>query len=456
MLKLKKISVYIVPVLLIIFATVLKFQFTDILGSRTPFLLYTGVVIGAIWYSGWIMGLVTSLICTLIVCFYFIDPGHSFPRHVLVHVVIFTGQNLFLVSMGYHMKKALKQSRGAENRLKLLVEQACDLLVLRDESGGAIYVSPKVSEVLGYTPLEYMKLNMTDLIAPEDLDEYQKSVEDIKKEANKRCFMKIRITRKDGSICWIEGDVYNYLAQPGIHALVSHYRDITERVKLERQKDEFLSIASHELKTPVTSVKAALQMVERMVNKEPGLVLSVPLIQKANKQVNRLTGIISNLLDVTRIHAGKLELNPSKFNLYELIEECADYNISINPKSKITITGDKDLTVFADRIRIDQVLCNLISNAIKYSPDADEVKIIFKNSGDKIKVSVIDQGIGIPEDKIANVFDRFYRVEHTSQNFSGLGLGLYITSRIVKQHGGDIGVNSKVREGSEFWFTIAA
>ena len=221
------------------------------------------------------------------------------------------------------------------------------------------------------------------------------------------------------------------------------------------KKDEFMSIASHELKTPITSLKASLQLVERMVEKDDTLEPIAPFVQKASKQVNKLTDIIHDLLDVTRIQAGKLELNKTDFNLTDVIKECADQCQAEDNGHHIKIDADRVLMVYADRNRLDQVINNFLINAIKYSPEHNLVNIrAEKLQNGAVKVSVTDFGIGIADDKIENIFDRFYRVENTSKNYSGIGLGLYISSEIIKRHDGQIGVESALDKGSTFWFTI--
>jgi chemotaxis family two-component system sensor kinase Cph1 len=225
--------------------------------------------------------------------------------------------------------------------------------------------------------------------------------------------------------------------------------------ELMAKKDEFMSIASHELKTPITSVKASLQLLQRMAEKDEALAAVSPFVNKASRQVNKLTGIINDLLDVTRIQAGKLNLTKTDFNFYELATECAENCQIEDNKHEIEIQGNKGLTVNADRNRIEQVLCNFLTNALKYSPEGEFIKLSFeKQVNGCVKVSVADNGIGIPADKIENIFDRFYRVENNSQSFSGIGLGLYISSEVIKQHDGEIGVESAVGIGSTFWFSI--
>ncbi|CAN5413599.1 hypothetical protein BH09BAC6_BH09BAC6_07360 [soil metagenome] len=225
--------------------------------------------------------------------------------------------------------------------------------------------------------------------------------------------------------------------------------------ELMAKKDEFMSVASHELKTPLTSVKASLQLLERMAEKNEGLQPAAPFLAKASKQVNKLAGIIHDLLDVTMIQAGKLELQPRDFNLMELVKECVEQIRVTDENHAINITGDPELVLHADAQRIEQVLNNLLTNALKYSPENEQVAIAFeKTVYGFVKVTVTDHGIGIPEDKIENIFDRFYRVENTSQNFPGVGLGLYISAEIVRRHGGEIGVISVLGKGSAFWFVL--
>lgn len=223
---------------------------------------------------------------------------------------------------------------------------------------------------------------------------------------------------------------------------------------LMHKKDEFMSIASHELKTPITSIKTSLQLLERAVEKNGDLTPVKPLVDKASNQTNKLIAIINDLLDVTKIQSGNLTLRKTEFKLRDLVDECTDECKLLEDKH-ISVKGDPELIVNADRARIEQVICNLITNAFKYSPDSDQVDIWYEAlPGSKVKLYVKDYGIGIPEDQLKGVFDRFYRVENTSQNFSGLGLGLFICSEIIKRHDGEIGLDSKIGEGSTFWFII--
>jgi two-component system CheB/CheR fusion protein len=238
---------------------------------------------------------------------------------------------------------------------------------------------------------------------------------------------------------------------------ISMEKAMEENIKeLLRKKDEFMSIASHELKTPITSIRASLQILDRSVSQKEELKSVYSFVQKANNQVNKLTDLIKDLLDVTRIQEGKLDLNKSNFAIKKLVEECCEEITVKNKECKIDINGPEDQIVYADKNRIEQVLVNLINNAVKYAPDSNLIKINITKELELVKIAVTDFGIGIPKEKAPFIFDRFFRVEETSKNYSGLGLGLFISSEIVRGHNGTIGLTSELTKGSTFWFTIPA
>jgi two-component system CheB/CheR fusion protein len=236
---------------------------------------------------------------------------------------------------------------------------------------------------------------------------------------------------------------------------ISVEKMVEEKTKeLLMKKDEFISIASHELKTPITSIKAILQILDRTISQKDELKTVYPFVLKANKQATKLTELVKDLLDVTKIQSGRLELKKTSFPITELIKECCE-QVSGKPENcVIDIKGVEGLAVYADRNRIEQVITNLINNAVKYAPNSDLVNIDITKETDAIKISVTDFGIGIPKENIPFIFDRYFRVEETSKNYAGLGLGLYISAEIVKRHRGEIGLESELGKGSTFWFTI--
>jgi PAS domain S-box-containing protein len=223
--------------------------------------------------------------------------------------------------------------------------------------------------------------------------------------------------------------------------------------ELNNKKDEFISVASHELRTPLTSIKASLQFLSTLINKGDDLGKVKHFLNKADSNINKLTRLIGDLLDVSRIEEGQLMLNRSDFNISKLIDEATE-QFNLSGTYEIIIQGRKDLMINADIQRIEQVLVNLLNNAIKYAPDSKRILINIEVETNMTKVSVQDFGIGISKEKLPYLFDRYYRVENMDNQFSGMGIGLYICDEIIKRHGGAIGVESVLQKGSTFWFSI--
>lgn len=264
-----------------------------------------------------------------------------------------------------------------------------------------------------------------------------------------------QIRWSDQSIHWIKESgraIYNEQGHPVSFIGVS--LNITETKQLQQQKDDFIGIASHELKTPVTSIKAYGQVLERMLLKK-GDVVEAGLMRKMDAQLNRLTSLIGDLLDVTKVNSGKLQYNHTYFDFNEMLRFAVEELQRTSEKHEIKENLQEVGLVFADRERVSQVVTNLITNAIKYSPEAQKIVVHSSVEGDNIIVCVEDFGIGIAEDKLNKVFEQFYRVSGNMQHtFPGLGLGLFISSEIIKREGGRIWVSSEEGKGSKFCFSI--
>ncbi len=228
--------------------------------------------------------------------------------------------------------------------------------------------------------------------------------------------------------------------------------DITPRKILEKQKDDFISLASHELKTPVTAIRVFSELLQENLE-ESQSKRNVQLLVKLNEQVNRLIKLIQNLLDSSSLSEGRMKLYPETFDLNAVITAQMDAFEAIAPRHRLTWSPGPAALVHADRERIIQVITNFISNAVKYSPEQTEIIISTVDQGDKVRFSVADKGIGIPPEEQRFVFDRYYRSNQADAH-KGFGLGLYISAEIIKQHHGTIGILSKSGEGSTFYFTL--
>lgn len=263
------------------------------------------------------------------------------------------------------------------------------------------------------------------------------------------------VNKKDGRIKWIQalGRTF-YDAKDNPIRFDGVTIDITERKALERQKDDFLGIASHELKTPVTSIKAYGQTLE-MYFRRKGDVKAADRLHKLDLQVDKLTKLISDLLDVTKIQSGKMLFHESEFDFNELIKEIVEEVQRTAPKHKIKMQLQKGRTITGDRDRIGQVLANLLINAVKYSPQTDTVIISSEANKNSVQIFVKDFGVGIPQSMQERIFEQFFRVSGNKQEtFPGLGLGLYISRQIIQREGGKIWVDSTEGKGSTFFVEL--
>lgn len=270
-----------------------------------------------------------------------------------------------------------------------------------------------------------------------------------------------RTTGTDGNkLKWLKFKGKAYFDEAGIaYRFVGTSLDITVQkmldeatIELLKQKDDFMSIASHELKTPITSLKASLQLLDKIKDAPASPILS-KLISVANKSMEKVNNLVTDLLNVSKLNQGQLHILKSEFSIGSVIDACC-HDVRAEGLYSIITTGNGSLKVFADAGRIEQILVNFVNNAIKYAPLSKEIIITVVKVDSTVKVSVNDKGPGIAADMVPHLFDRYYRVDKSGTQYSGLGLGLYICAEIIKKLDGDIGVDSEVGKGSSFWFTI--
>lgn len=265
--------------------------------------------------------------------------------------------------------------------------------------------------------------------------------------------MELQLKRSDGQYRWhlCRGtairDKENKIIQ-----WVGAANDINFQKLKEQQKDEFISIASHEMKTPLTTASAYLQLLEQTIDPEDKELML--LATKGYKAIERLNELVKELLDVSKIQNGRLEYNFKTFDINEIIDDTIETFRHTSSKYTISKSGLVKKKVNGDKERLQQVLINLLSNAIKYSPANKKININITNSGDTFTVEVKDRGIGISASGIGKIFERYYREKENEDRIQGLGIGLYISAEIIKRHGGQIHVESELGKGSSFYFTL--
>ena len=270
-------------------------------------------------------------------------------------------------------------------------------------------------------------------------------------------YIEYRMKREyDGHYRWIGMKGVPRIDADGTFAgYIGSGMDITEMKEHEQIKNDFIGMASHELKTPITSIKAYIQLLLTIYNKREHDEFLLKSLGTVDKQINRLTRLITDLLDVSKMESGRLSLNSEEFVLHDLIKETIDEVQHTASHHDIVYNPLPNISIYADRDRIAQVITNFLTNAIKYSPERDRVDVNVSLGDNEVIIGIQDYGIGILPEEQSKIFNRFYRVEgRNEQTFSGFGIGLYVAAEIIKRHNGSVWVVSEKDKGAAFYFSL--
>jgi len=351
---------------------------------------------------------------------------------------------------------AKRQLKENEERYRNMADSLPTIVWTADKEGNIDYYNKKWYDYTGFDGLDNRETAASKILHPND---FEKAIELWKTSKKNKTGYEIEYQfknrLKEGTYKWFLGRAVPIKDE---NDEVSHWigtcTDIDESKQFQQQKDNFLGIASHELKTPLTSLKLYSQFLEKNLRTQND-DKNADVALKMDEQVNKLTNLVNELLDVTKIQNGKILLNTVDFDFDDLVNEVVEEQ-QMSTRHRIYMDKGNIGNIQGDRNRISQVMSNLISNAIKYSPDADKIMITTKvTDKNNVLFCVKDYGIGIPEAKKDKVFEQYYRVSGSKEHtFPGLGLGLYISSEIIKRSGGRIFVNSVEGKGSEFCFEI--
>ena len=348
---------------------------------------------------------------------------------------------------------ARKIAESAEDEYRNFANAMPHMVWSAGPTGKLDYGNANLLRLLNLTIDEIDKFDFTKIVHPDDLPSVAKVWRDISEDPKQFELEYRMFDREKNEYIWYLTTGTPFFKDGEFCKWIGTSTDINEFKNLVKQKDTFLGIASHELKTPLTSLKLYAQVLERMLRKT-GDEKNADFAKKMDLQVVKLTSLIGDLLDVTKINSGKIHLNQSSFDFEKVVLETAE-ELQMSTIHKIEIYTEKGGTVFADRERIGQVITNLIANAIKYSPDADRIIVRTQHQENEVIFTVKDFGIGMPEDKKDRVFEQYYRVSGDEEStFPGLGLGLYIAAQIVERSDGKIWVNSVLGKGSTFSFSL--
>ncbi len=380
-------------------------------------------------------------------------------RHVQPHPTPLFDTN-GKISGAVNMLLDISDRKTAEKesaQLAAIVHSSYDAIISKTLNGIVTSWNEAAERLFGYTAKEMIGQPILRLIPADRLKEESTILERLKKGEKVEHFETKRI-RKDKRILDLLLTISPVKDSSGnVIGASKIAKDITDMKRMEERKDDFIKMASHELKTPITSIKGYVQLLlsiyddlsEEKFQASKGTVKSS--LQTISKQVNKLTRLVSELLDLTRIESGRLELNKTTFNLADLIEETVQDVRLTTTRHAVIVHNEFEGNVHGDKDRISQVIMNLLTNAIKYSPDTDCVEIYAEKKGNKAILKVKDYGIGIDKKDHEKIFHRFFRVEGRSeQTYPGFGIGLFFAAEIIQRHNGIIFVRSEKGKGAEF------
>jgi len=353
----------------------------------------------------------------------------------------------------------ITERRSAEvnsKRLSAIIESSDDAIISKDLNSMVTSWNESAVRIFGYNAEEMIGQSILKIIPQDRLDEEPKILSQLSQGIRVDHFETIR-RRKDGRLIDVSLTISPIKDSTGkVIGLSKIARDITEKKQADKKKEEFIGLVSHELKTPLTSLRSYVQVALFKARKENNDFIDKAL-SKAELQTKKMENMIRDFLNISRMEDGQLKLNLNAFDLSALINNCiADATITTS-KHHFSYFGEQQALAIGDAEKISLVLINLISNAIKYSPDGGEISISCKKQDDALIVSVKDNGIGISKEDQKHLFQKFYRIQTAeTRTISGFGIGLYLVYTILELHGSRIGLESGSGKGSTFSFRLKA
>jgi PAS domain S-box-containing protein len=377
-------------------------------------------------------------------------------EYFMVHFVPLREENK-AVERGLIIALDITDIRHAEEKsvkLASIVESTDDAIVSKTLESVITSWNNAAERMFGFTADEIIGETIYKIIPPDRLDEEPHILERLKKGERVEHFETKRLT-KAGRLLDVSLTVSPLRDARGkIIGLSKIARDITEKKLEEQRKNDFIGMVSHELKTPLTTLSAIVQVAGARLKDNEDAFLATAM-DRVNQQVKKMTGMVNGFLNIARLEAGKMLIEKKPFYIDDLLREILDETKLIVTTHAVTLAGSGRAQVNADWDKISSVISNLISNAVKYSPRRKPVELAYQVKGGEVIVSVKDEGIGIGPQDHEKVFDRYFRVEtNDTQHISGFGIGLYLSAEIIKRHDGRIWVESDAGKGAAFYFTL--
>lgn len=362
-----------------------------------------------------------------------------------------------LTKANQDLKDITNRLLNNEEILQLAISSANLGIWYLDVKTHAFVPSPRLKEMFGFYPDEEMPF---EAAVAQITDEYRepvlKAIEAAINKGKPYNIQYIIIGYRDQKLRWVRatGKLYQENGAGSNGYFAGTMVDITEQKEDEQRKNDFISMVSHELKTPLSSIKGYTQILESRAKKSQDK-FTLGLMEKTGKQVARMTKLIDGFLNVSRLESAKIHIECKRFDLANLIKETEEETITQISSHNVVFEPVETTFVNADRDKIGQILTNLISNAVKYSPQGTTVSIACVTRNNQALVSIKDEGRGIQQADLPKLFERFYRVENNEyRHVAGFGIGLYLCCEIIKRHDGNIWAESGAGKGSTFYFTL--
>ncbi|HTK03836.1 MAG TPA: MASE1 domain-containing protein [Alphaproteobacteria bacterium] len=355
-------------------------------------------------------------------------------------MAVFSVTSTILAAALDERKRSEGKFKESETRFRALIENSYEAIILVDAKGTIVYTSPSVKRILGFTSAELENTNGFNLIHKDDKIRLAKILAELIVKPGKTVQVENKIVKKDGEVRWMEAVGTNLLQEEGVGAIVINFRDITDHKKLDETKSEFVSLAAHELRSPISNIR---WYTESLLKTKPSKYLN-----EIYSSTLKMTSLINTLLTVNKVELGKLTYEPEKVDLVTIVKD-------ITQNIKIEKNLPEKLEAFADPNLLRIILENLINNAVKYSPGDKKISINVKEVKEKIHIEVKDFGIGIPKNQQDKIFTKLFRADNVKKTFpDGTGLGLYLVKAVVDKLKGEIWFESEENKGTTFFVDL--
>ncbi len=423
------------------------------------FLLLLIVLTSLFW--GFISGVIMLLVNAGLIAYTLEPTFTNLTETEIRQLGLFVLEGLVILLLIYILRKSREQEYELREKFQVILSSIGDGVIATDKEGKITYMNAKAQQITDWKFHDAQKKQLHDIFDIEEnaaVKVFSESVEAaMYKGKNMVVNRPMSIKNKRGKIIDIQDTIAPLRNTNGkTIGVVIIFKDISQHRDMEAQKEVLLGSISHELKNYITSIQGYTHIVQKKVLATNNEQL-ISFTEKLSNKVETMKDMVLSMLDLSKLNVGKLDMHIEHFDIEELIRQTIN-DLEINTKHLLKMKGALDVYVEADRIRIGQVLTNLISNAIKYSPEEKEIIINVHRKDMDVIVGVKDFGAGISQDKLEKIFNPFYRAGTDSQKktVTGSGLGLYISREIIKQNGGDIWVKSEEGEGSTFYFSLPA